>query len=200
MMLWAGRHYDVDRKKTFDKVDEELALVEGRNFDINQRLVRIVEQKDALNVDYLSQILDAKLAPILSHFKTSFGVLGSRATLQQGGENVENIVLNIDQEEPTKLKLKSSYVVPNMCIKGDAPNITVGHWSLKTTMGVLIPDSQNLAGDGVGKRNVKIITLNEVDPGDKEVEKEDHLKKDEEIEKVRQLQIKLDGQDAEKRD
>lgn len=50
-------------RKSFDNVNEELALVKGINFVINQRIVRIVEQKDVL-----SQMFDAKLAPILSYF------------------------------------------------------------------------------------------------------------------------------------
>lgn len=39
-------------KSELVKKDDELLLVKGRNFEINQRLVKIVEEKDAPHIDY----------------------------------------------------------------------------------------------------------------------------------------------------
>ncbi|CAI9261725.1 unnamed protein product [Lactuca saligna] len=41
------------------KKDNELLIVKGKTFEINKSLVKIVEEKDAPYVDYISQILDA---------------------------------------------------------------------------------------------------------------------------------------------
>lgn len=46
--------------------DDKVFLVKGRNFKINQGLVKIVENKYAPNVEYISQLLDAKLQPLFS--------------------------------------------------------------------------------------------------------------------------------------
>lgn len=48
-------------KANLIRSDDEWLLAKGRNFEINQRLVRIVENKDAPYVDYMSRLLDVKL-------------------------------------------------------------------------------------------------------------------------------------------
>lgn len=59
-------------------------MVHGRNFGINQRLLRIVESKDAQFTDYVGQILNEKLNEIKS-------VTRSEASSQQGGEPKVNL-------------------------------------------------------------------------------------------------------------
>lgn len=53
-------------KRDFEKNDEQLLLVKGRNLEIDQRVVRILEWKHAPYMDYMSQMLDVKLQPIRS--------------------------------------------------------------------------------------------------------------------------------------
>lgn len=87
-----------------DQINEEILLVESRNFSINQRLVKVVEDKDATYVDYFSQlinaefsstipqinnIMDAMLKPFLRKINQLSNVSRSGATLQLGGEGAE---------------------------------------------------------------------------------------------------------------
>lgn len=74
-------------KKELENVKEDMILTKGRNFEINQILVRIMEEKYAPYVDYMSQLLDMKCAPILPQIKLSVAICG--ATSQQGGMRLE---------------------------------------------------------------------------------------------------------------
>lgn len=78
------RHVKID----FEKNDEELQLVKGKLFDINQRLIRITKEKDAPHIHYMSRMPDTKLQPIISKVRANVGVTSSGATSQQGGEGV----------------------------------------------------------------------------------------------------------------
>lgn len=53
-------------KWDFEKNDEELLHVKGWNYEINQWLVRIMEEKVDPHVNYMSQMLDVKLIPTIS--------------------------------------------------------------------------------------------------------------------------------------
>lgn len=66
------------------KANEEILLVKGRNFKINQRLVNFVETKDAPYTGYIPQLMDAKLKPILLELNVIFLIMSRRATSQQG--------------------------------------------------------------------------------------------------------------------
>lgn len=74
-------------KKELENVKEEMILTKGRNFEINQNLVRIMEENYAPYVYYMSQLLDTKCAPILPQIKLSVAISG--ATSQQGGMRLE---------------------------------------------------------------------------------------------------------------
>lgn len=90
--------------------------VKGRNFEINQRFVWIMEQKDTPHVDYMTQTLDAKLQSILLQLRASTGVTSSGATLQQGGDGVS-------QENVPQVNTNNPYVVPPIMKKSDSPKI-----------------------------------------------------------------------------
>lgn len=74
-------------KLDLEKKDDEILLVQGQNFEINQRVVRIVEEKDAPHGDYMLQMLNQKLQPLLSQLPI-YGVVSSGSTSQQGGKRV----------------------------------------------------------------------------------------------------------------
>lgn len=62
------------------KMDNKRFLVKVQNFEIHQRLVRIIENKDVPYVDYMSRLLDSKLQPILSQLNKFSGVPNSGYT------------------------------------------------------------------------------------------------------------------------
>ncbi|CAI9267960.1 unnamed protein product [Lactuca saligna] len=64
------------------KKDYEQLLVKGRNFEINQRIFKITEQKDSPYVDYILKLLGAKLQPLYSKLSVTKGVPSSGATSQ----------------------------------------------------------------------------------------------------------------------
>lgn len=103
-----------------------MALTKGINFEINQRLVRIVENKDAPDVDYIPQMLHVKLAPVLSQVK--HGAMSSSAPSKQGGYENEELVLNEPIVNVLKelIKIKSPYVVLKLIKGADAPKIQIG--------------------------------------------------------------------------
>lgn len=47
------------------QINEELFLVKSHNFEINQRSLKIVKEKDTPYVDYVSQVMDMKLNGVL---------------------------------------------------------------------------------------------------------------------------------------
>lgn len=53
---------------------ENKLIDKSKNFEINQSLVKIIEEKDGRYVDYISQLLDAKLNPILPKVNRLMGV------------------------------------------------------------------------------------------------------------------------------
>lgn len=82
------------KKADLVKVKNEMLLVKGRNFEINQHLVKIVEEKYALHVDYMSKILYEKLKPLFDKFlSSSSGVTNNEITSQQG--EIEAFILLI---------------------------------------------------------------------------------------------------------
>ena len=85
------------------KLEEEKILVQGRNFEINQRLMRIVKSRDAPFADYVGQILSEKPKPVFEKLKEIQKVTKSRAALQQGGEKEVNIN-NSYQTDPKETK------------------------------------------------------------------------------------------------
>lgn len=46
-------------------MNEELLLVNSRNFEINQLLVKIFEEKDAPYVEDISQVMDTKFSVVI---------------------------------------------------------------------------------------------------------------------------------------
>lgn len=61
------------------KKDDELPLVKASNFEINQRLTKTVEYKDAPYIDYISALLDTNLQPLFSKMSITEGVSTSNA-------------------------------------------------------------------------------------------------------------------------
>ncbi|CAI9276692.1 unnamed protein product [Lactuca saligna] len=80
-------------KSELVKIDDEMFLVKGFNFEINKMLVKIIKAKDASHVDYIFSLLDAKLQPMFLKLSIIEGVTNSDASLQQGigGGNFINI-------------------------------------------------------------------------------------------------------------
>lgn len=81
---------------------------------MNQRLVKIVETKDAPCKYYISQLMDAKLKPILTKLNNISNVTSGKATSQQRGEEGVFPEVNINNPHQTspmekkieKIKLK----------------------------------------------------------------------------------------------
>lgn len=96
------------------------------NFEINQRLVHIVEIKDPRYVFYISQLLEAKMAQIFIQIK--HGVSSSSAPSQQGGDKIANVVLTKlpDKDQTKSICIKGSYVVPKLINGSNAPKIQIG--------------------------------------------------------------------------
>lgn len=90
------------------KTNEEVLLVKGQNFQINQQLVKIIETKDAPYVNYTLKLLDAKLKPILSKLSDISNVTSSRATSQQEGERWVFPEVNIKNPYQTSPMKKNS--------------------------------------------------------------------------------------------
>ncbi|CAI9303184.1 unnamed protein product [Lactuca saligna] len=126
-------------------MNEVLLMVKSRNFEINQRLVKIVEEKDALYVDYISQRLDAKLSPILPKVDQFMGVklnpiltkldrlsnvTSNGATSQQGGEGVEPVNTEIPIHN---VNIKDPHQTRNM-EKSDAPMVVLEKRTMEDKM------------------------------------------------------------------
>lgn len=96
------------------QMDEELLLVKSQIFEINQQMAKIVEQKDAPYIDYISQVMDVKLNaaipkinavmntklnPLVTKFTQLVNVKSSEDTSQQGGEGAEKEAKNVNKED-----------------------------------------------------------------------------------------------------
>lgn len=75
-----------------------MLLVKGHNFQINQRLLKITKNNDALYIDYIYKLLDVKHKPFLS---SRSGFVNSGAITQQGGDG-----------DP--IQIQNPYQAPNM--------------------------------------------------------------------------------------
>ena len=67
------------------KLEEEKILVQGRNFEINQRLMHIVESIDAPFTDYVGQILNENLS-LFFRSSMTYRVLRKARLLRNKGE------------------------------------------------------------------------------------------------------------------
>lgn len=73
-----------------NKENEELLFVMGQNFEINQRLVKIVEIKDVPYTNYTYQMIDEKMKPVLAKLNEVLYVMCSLGTMKQGGMRKKN--------------------------------------------------------------------------------------------------------------
>lgn len=103
-----------------------------------------MENNGAPYVNYLSQLLDAKVAPILSTIKN--GVARNNAPSQQGGDEIENVILTKPTEnvEIEPIRIKSPYVVPKSIKGSDAPKVQIGRRSMKRQLDDSVFDTHNV--------------------------------------------------------
>ncbi|CAI9262132.1 unnamed protein product [Lactuca saligna] len=143
--------------------DDKLVLVKGRNFKINQGLVKIVENKYAPNVEYISQLLNAKLKPLFSKLSLYKGVTDGKANSQQVGDRGSNInIVNpyqvLDIQKILELERK----------------IVIGEQSMEKRLEGKTPVIPNVA---LSYGTVKIVSNTEVDPNDVETKRRLKLKR-----------------------
>lgn len=67
-----------------ENLEEEKILVQRRNCEINQRLLRIVESRDAPFTDYVSQILNEKLKHVFENLNEIKNVMRSEDLRNKG--------------------------------------------------------------------------------------------------------------------
>lgn len=84
-----------------------------------------------------------------------------------------------------------------MVKKFDAPTISIGERYLKRCLVEIMPEIPEV---NVGTSSLNIVSQPEVDPNDKEAVKEAQVKKNEEIERMKQFQIEFNRQEVEKRE
>lgn len=87
------------------QLEEERYLVKGCISEINHYLMRIIETNDSSVTTYVRQNLSEKLQPIFSMLNQIQGVLGSGASVDQGGDKEEKI-----QEKKEKGSLKMTMI------------------------------------------------------------------------------------------
>lgn len=74
--------------------DDEILLVKGQNFEINQRFIKNIEEKDAPHVDYMFALLDVKLQPFAKLLLVE-DFINSVSNLQQGGYKGNINIVNL---------------------------------------------------------------------------------------------------------
>lgn len=101
-----------------NKENEELLFVMGQNFEINQRLVKIVEIKDVPYTNYTYQMIDEKMKPVLAKLNEVLYVMCSLGTMKQSGDEEEEQEVEpepnkdatrINNEEIPEVKLQNPY-------------------------------------------------------------------------------------------
>lgn len=121
-------------------MNEEILLVKGQNFEINQHLVWIVENMDAPYVDYTLQLIDAKMKPVLMKLAEILKVTSSLATAQQGGDDEDKEVnkgeIPVNKDEILEVNLRNPYETGKMD-KSDAAKFVHEKQSLKISWKML---------------------------------------------------------------
>lgn len=87
-----------------------------------------------------------------------------------------------------------------MVKKFDARKVRITNRSLIRIFDDITPKIPNIREADAETNYMRIVSHNETNPSDTRAEKADQLKKDEELERMMQLQIELDRQDAYKRE
>ncbi|CAI9303283.1 unnamed protein product [Lactuca saligna] len=102
------------------KRDDEILLVKGQNFEINQRLVKNLEEKDAPHVDYMSALLYAKPQPFAKLLLVE-DVINSVSNLQQGGYsgniNIVNLIWFLTCKRILRLLIHLKFIIMMMNLK-----------------------------------------------------------------------------------
>lgn len=150
------------------KMNEELLLVKGQNFEINQSLVKIVENKDAPYADCTSQLIDAKVKPVLTKINEILDVTCSYDTAQQR-KNEE-----VNEDEVPEVNLKNPYDSVKMPKTDNANKIVLEKKYLKDrlkNLKELKTDRKGNISSGSEKGKVNIVSEEDDDLNPKIFEK-----------------------------
>lgn len=99
-----------------DQMSKELLLVKGQNFEINKRLIRIV---DAPYANYTLQLIDGKMKPIPAKLNEVLDVKRSLAIGLQGGDEGDEDEIPVNKDKIPKVNLSNPYKTWKMA-KSDA--------------------------------------------------------------------------------